>query len=69
MHIRLKINDMIIKKIYLFLFVNMNDRRETIIKYNKSINNGEILRLLETVIILNINPFNKLDIIKNISNK
>ena len=69
MHVRLKINDTIIKNLYFFLFLNISEKREIIIKKNKSIRSGEMLRPLDTVIILKIKPFIRFEIIKKNSNK
>ena len=66
---RLRITDMIIKNLLRFFLFNSSDNKQINIRNSKSINKGDILKPLLTVMIRKNRPLIKLDSIKNISNK
>ena len=69
MHIRFNIIDIIIKNLALLFLLNTRDNKLTNMRKSKSINNGDMLNALSTVIIRKNKPFIKFDKIKNTSNK
>ena len=68
-HTRVNITDIIIKYFILFFLLNAKATNDISINSPKSINNGGRLNIFFTVTPLNIRPFIKLNIIKDVTNK